>query len=101
MYGRAKDLCSGISDDQLFGDNAASLIVNAIYKGDALSVVSEAYKAFNQLINTQRGTLKNVKNFESRFSAQVAKFNSTSTTIKLTECITALMLLSYSQIDDA
>ena len=41
-----------------------------------------------------------MKNFESRFSAQVAKFNAISNTTKLPECLTALMLLSNSAIDD-
>lgn len=42
-----------------------------------------------------------MKNFESRFIAQVAKFNAIATTTKLPECITALMLMSNSSIDDA
>lgn len=42
-----------------------------------------------------------MRNFESRFPAQVAKFNSISQTTKLPECLTALMLLSNSNIDDA
>lgn len=41
-----------------------------------------------------------MKIFESRFNAQVAKFNSISDTTKLPECITALMLLSNSAIND-
>lgn len=49
LYGRAKDLCSGISDGQLTAEDAVNHIVGKIYQKDALSVVSEAYRAFNQL----------------------------------------------------
>ena len=101
LYGRAKDLCSGISEVQLTGDHAVDLIVGKIYQKDALSVVSEAYRAFNQLWSTRRSNNETMKNFESRFSAQVAKFNSISATTRLPECITALMLLSNSAIDDS
>lgn len=100
LYGRAKDLCSGITDQQLTSDGAVELLVGRVYQRDALTVVSEAYRAFNALWSTRRNANENMKNFESRFSAQVAKFNSISTTTKLPECITALMLLSNSAIDD-
>ena len=101
LYGRDKDLCSGIADILLTTDAAVDLIVGKIYQKDALSVVSEAYRAFNQLWNTRRSSIDTMKNFESRFSDQVAKFNSISTTTKLPECITALMPLSNSAIDDS
>ena len=76
------------------------LIVDCIYQRDAMSVVSEAIRSFNKLLNTRRNSHENMKNFESRFSAQSAKFNSLSQTTKLPECIIALMLLSNSAIDD-
>ena len=101
LFCRPKDLCSGISDDQLVGNNAVNLIVGNIYQRDALTVVSEAYRTFNLLSNTRRSSNEAMKNFEPRFSAQVAKFNSISSTSKLPECITALMLLSNSAIEDS
>ncbi len=100
LYGRAKDLCSGIADESLLDADGVQKIVHCIYQRDALSVVSEAFKSFNHLWNTRRGSTETMKNFESRFSAHVAKFNSISTTTKLPECITALMLLANSAIDD-
>ena len=100
LFGRAKDLCSGITNEELLGDDGVKKITEAIYQRDALSVVSEAFRAFNLLWNTRRSNTESMKNFESRFSAQVAKFNSISDTTKLPECITALMLLSNSAIDD-
>lgn len=49
LFGRAKDLCSGISNTDLNTENGVDLIVNSIHKRDSLSVVSEAYRTFNQL----------------------------------------------------
>lgn len=98
---RAKDLCSGISDSQLREENAADLINGNIYQRDALSVLNEAYNAFLQLWNTGRNNSETMENFESRFAAQVAKFNSITKTTKLPECIAALMLLSSFAINDS
>ena len=90
-----------MSDDQLVGDDAVNLIAENIDQRDALTVVSEAYQTFIQLYNTLRSSNETIKNFESRFSAQVAKLNCISSTNKLPECITALMLLSNSAINDS
>lgn len=49
LYCRAKDLCSGIADNELTKEVAVNLIVCYIYQKDPLSVVSEAFRAFNQL----------------------------------------------------
>lgn len=45
----AIDLCSGISKNELTAEDGVDKIVNAIYQRDAFSVVSEAYKVFNDL----------------------------------------------------
>lgn len=58
LFERVKDLCSGVTDEQLVSEDAVSLIVGQIYKRDDLSVVSEAYKAFNLLLNNRRGSSK-------------------------------------------
>lgn len=68
---------------------------------DALSVLNEAYSALLQLRNTGRNNSETMENFESRFSAQVAKFNSITKTTKFPECIAALMLLSSFAINDS
>lgn len=61
FYGRVKDLCSGVTDDQLAGENALSLIEGAIYYRDALSVVSEDCEGFNKLLNTRKGPSESMK----------------------------------------
>lgn len=101
LYGRAKDLCSGISDEELTNERAIDLLVESVYRRAALTAVSEAYPFFNILQNACGVNCENINHFGSRFFAQVARFNSISTTTKLPESITALMLLSGSASDDS
>ena len=101
LYGQAVDLCAELSKEELKSDKGVSLIVNAVYQRDALSVISETFEGFNALLTTRRGHTETLKNFELRFSAAVTKFNSLSKTTKLPQCITALMLLSNANIDQS
>lgn len=101
LFGRAIDLCSGITAEQLSGENGVDLIVNAIYKRDGLSVISEAYKIFNDLLTTKRDDSESMKGFELRYAAGVAKFNAISESTKLPECLTSLMLIANAEITDS
>lgn len=85
--------------EQLKSANGVQLIINSVYRRDFMSVISEAYDGFSILINTKRNDHESLKEFETRFSATVSKFNSFSTTTKLPQCITALLLLSNASID--
>lgn len=75
------------------------LILECIYQRDAFSVASEAYPAFNNLLNFHIGTSETMKDYESRFAAQMAKFNSIILVTKLPGCIKALMILKNSAIE--
>lgn len=99
LYGQASDLCAELTNAQLKSDDGVSLIVDNLYRHDFMSVISEAYDGFNNLLNARRAQTESLKNFETRFSAAVTKFNSLSKTTKLPQCITALMLLSNAAID--
>lgn len=98
---RAIDLSSGITPEQLSGENAVDLIINAIYKTDDLSVASEAYKVFNDLLKTKRDDMESMKNFELRFAAGVAKCNVIAESTKLPECLTALLVIFNPEITDS
>lgn len=54
LYGRAKDRCEGIEDEVLKAGDGVNLIVVAIYKRDALSVVSLFYQELQSLLSTRR-----------------------------------------------
>lgn len=99
LYGQAADQCSELTKEQLKSENGVQLIINAVYRRDFMSVISEAYDGFSILINTRRNDNESLKEFETRFSAAVSKFNSFSTTTKLPQCITALLLLINASIE--
>lgn len=99
LYGRARDLCKGIPDTEIQSDTGSVAIVKAVYKRDALSVVSEVYENFISLLNTKHGFTETFKTFESRFEAQVSKFNASSDAAKIANALTAFMLLAISSVE--
>lgn len=99
LFGRAKDLCKTISSEEMASIDGAQKIFKAVHKRDSLAVVTEIYGDFLTLLNTKRGENESYRNFESRFEAQVNKFNSRSTSTKLPESLLAFMLLANANID--
>ena len=99
LFGRAKDLCKKIPDQEIQSDTGVDAIVKAIYKRDPLSAVSTVYQDFLTVLGTKRGASESFRNFESRFTANVSKFNSHSTSFVLIEAIAAFMLLANSGVD--
>lgn len=99
LYGRAKDLSDSLDDTQIQSTDGSTAIVNAIYKRDALSVVSGVYQNILSLLTTKRGEHETVWNLESRFNAQVTKFNAMCSSVKLSEAIISFMLLANASID--
>lgn len=57
--------------DKLNSNDGVQDVVNAIHKRDPLSFVLHVYKDFNSLLPTRRGREENIKNFETRFQAQL------------------------------
>lgn len=100
LFGRAKDLCHGIRNAQLAGEDDVNSILTAIYKSDALLVVSEVYDLFNKHWRTLHCTNKSIENFQLRFAANVSNFNSISKTKKLHEYLSALMISANLNIED-
>lgn len=90
---------SELSNDQLKGENGFQIFVDVFYQRDVFSVISGAYGGFHRLLKTRHKNSESLKFFEIRFSADVAKFNSISTTTKLPQCITPLMFLRNAAIE--
>ena len=70
-----------------------------MYQRDALSVVSEIYSDFNDILITRRGVNESLKIFLISFVAQAAKFNSIAASKKLPGSLTFLMPLANANID--
>ena len=98
LYGRAKDLCKEILFNKITSEDGVDKICKALYKKDALTIVSNAYSDFQNLVSTKRGNNESFRNFESRFTASIAKMKSHSSNALL-ESLTDFMLLSNSNND--
>lgn len=99
LYGQASKQCAVVTKEQLRSKNGVNLIINAIYRRDFMSVILEAYENFSALINLRRDPAESLRTFETRYSAAVAKFNFFSSTKKLLQCITSLVLLNNASIE--
>lgn len=64
MYGRARDLFVGISEDVMKSTKAIDAIFGAMHQRDALSVVSEVYPDLNDLLSTHCGNVESFQNYE-------------------------------------
>ena len=98
LYGWAKDLCKEIPFAEISSANGVDKTCNCLYKKDDLTVVSNAYSDFQNLLLIKRGNNEDFRNFESRFAAAAAKMKSHSSNA-LPESLTAFTLLSNSNVD--
>ena len=100
VFGRAKDICRKLTQEQLTATDGAQQIVNLLYKRNPLSVLTEIYKDFATLTGLQRGAQESFKEFEMRFDAQFSKYNAHATVTKLNDSVSGMMLLTNSRIDE-
>lgn len=99
LFSPAKDICRAIPGNDIQSGSGWKKTVEAIYKLDALSVVSEVYQNFTGLLPIPLGNNETFSNFETRFIEQVSKFISNCSSTKLPEALTALVLLANSFVD--
>lgn len=79
LFGRARNLCTGFDDTDIDSAQGVEAIIGALLQLDALTVFSEVFCNFNELISTRRSNAESYRSFENRFAAQVAKLNSYGT----------------------
>lgn len=101
LYGRARDSCVGISQDVVESEEGSQAIVDDLFQRDPLSVVKDVHKDVNDLLSTRRNTNESFRNFESRFTAQLAKFNSYGSSTKLPKSQSPLMLSSNAAVESS
>eukprot|EP00178_Gracilaria_changii_P001339 TRINITY_DN1187_c0_g1_i12.p1 TRINITY_DN1187_c0_g1~~TRINITY_DN1187_c0_g1_i12.p1 ORF type:complete len:348 (-),score=40.05 TRINITY_DN1187_c0_g1_i12:1053-2096(-) len=99
LYGRARDLCKSIPQDIIESKDGVQAIVGAVYKRDALAVISDVYHDFVGLFALRRGQNESFKNFESRFQAQMSKLHAHGSEVKLSEAVLAFALLANAYVD--
>lgn len=100
LYGRAKDLAKKVSEADLSTDDGALRVAEAIHKTDALSIVTDVYERFSSVLATKRSDNESLKNFETRFDAQVSKLHSITGDKKLPDSLVSFILLNNSNIEN-
>lgn len=100
IFGRTTDLIRDIPHSTIISENGADDIAIVIYKRFPFSVVTNVSADCKKLMNTQGSQNESFKNFESRFSAAVAKYFSQGQSIALQEAIKAVFLLKNSKVSE-
>lgn len=80
-------------------DNGADYVVKAIQKRDPSPFVTDVYTNSIPLLFTSRGMSENIKNYESRFEAQLSRFKSHGAG-SIPDSLLALKLLANAEIGD-
>ncbi len=60
LFGRALDMCKGISEELLMSPKGTDEVVNTIFRRDPLAVVKEVYQDSIDLLPTKRGAKTDV-----------------------------------------
>ena len=101
LYDRALDLAQKLTQDEVESENGAIKIASVIYKRDVLSVVTDTFHQFLELLQTKQGMNESYQNFETRFDANVCRLNTTCSGAKLPSAVLSFLLLANSRIDSA
>lgn len=98
---RARDLCTALTDDVVSSEEGSDRIVQLLPSRDALTVVSEVFHDFNDLLSCKRSNSESYLNFEGRFAPPLAKLNRNGKATQLPESLTAIMLLTNAAVENS
>ena len=101
LYDRALDLAQKLTQDGVESENGAIKIASVIYKRDVLSVVTDTFHQFLELLQTKQDMNETYQNFETRFDANVCRLNTTCSGAKLPSAVLSFLLLTNSRIDSS
>ena len=101
LYDRAVDLVKKLTPDEIESEDGALKVALAIHKQDVLSIVTETFHNFLDLLKTKQAESDSFKNFETRFDAQICKLNASCEGAELPSALVSFLLLANSRIDTA
>ena len=101
LYERALDLVKKIPNAKIESDTGALEVASCIHKKDVLSIVTDTFHRFLELLRTKQGDSESYKNFETRFDAQVCRLNATCSGSELPSALVSFLLLANSKIDSS
>ena len=90
-----------LTPEEIESEDGALKVALAIHKQDVLSVVTDTFHHFLDLLRTKQSDTESFKNFETRFDAQVWKRNATCKGAELPLALFSFLLLANSRIDTA
>ena len=93
LFGRAADLCKKLSDEEIQAPDGALAIAELIHKSDLPTFLTDTFGKFQLLLITRRRENESIRKFEVRFDAQVCRYNSASSSNKLSPSLVAFLLL--------
>lgn len=101
LFGRAQDIGSKVSDEDITSPNGALILAKAICKKDRLSLTTSISEELEKLVHTKRDHHEKLRNFESRFDAQVCRMHHLCCKKILPESILALLLMANSNVENS
>lgn len=99
LYGHAQNICKSIPESTINIKDGVDATVNAVHQRDPLMVVSTVYYELIRLMFTRQIANESFHDFESRFSAQMSRFNYFASYTLIYGPMSALMLLVNAKID--
>ena len=99
IYGRATNLVKKVPQEDVESEDGAMHVARAIHKRDLLSVVTDTFHRYLELMRTKQGDNETFKNFETRFDSQVSRFNASCKGSELPPALFSFLLLANSRID--
>lgn len=100
LFKRAIDFCKKVPTATIQSAQDALAIAKAIHKVDPLSTISDTFQKFSTVLHTIRGNTESLRNFESRFEANICSYKSAASGAKLPGALTAFILLSNANLED-
>lgn len=101
LYSCARDIARSVRPGVLAAEDGTKLLGDAIYKCDALSVVTYVFDRLQSLLSIRRNECEGFQNYEQRLWAQPCKFNSVGNSFKLINEMAALYLLANANTNSA
>lgn len=101
LFDRAQDLVKKVTEEEPMSEDGALKVASAIFKRDVLSIVTDTFQRFLDVLKTKQGETETFRNFETRFEAQVCRLNASCSGSTLPSALLSFLLLANSRIDSS
>lgn len=99
LYGRAEEYVSTIEQDILASDDATEMIVDGIFRSDAMTMKSFVLSELRSVHWTSRRSDEGYPAFQDRFSTQITRFNGLAPNISIQDSIEVCNFINHNNIN--